>query len=268
MKYKMIVTDMDDTLINSNGEISKENREAIIRAQEMGVKFVLASGRPTAAMEKEAKELQLDKFGSYILSYNGGVITNCKDNTICFQEQLSVEEAHRLEEVARENSVDILTYYNGQIISPKISEYVQVEIDLTRMDSREVSSFKDEVKEAIPKCIMLEEPKYLKKVEEKLQEEMGDEYSITISKPIFLEVMKKGIDKGKSLLWLGEKLGVKKEEMIAVGDSYNDISMLSVVGMPIGVANAKDEVKEIVKYIATSSDDHALEDVINKFIIK
>jgi Cof subfamily protein (haloacid dehalogenase superfamily) len=266
MKYKMIATDMDDTLLNSEGKISKEDKEAIMRAQKAGIKFVLASGRPTFAMRAFAKELELDKYGSYMLSYNGAIVTECATNKIWLEEKLTVEDAHKIYDLSREHNVDILTYVDDEIATENSSEYIDVEVDLTGMPYRKVSCFKSTVTEPVVKCIMLEEPGYLKGVEEKLNELLKGEYSLAISKPFFLEVMKKGIDKGASLLKLAKKLGIKPEEIISVGDSYNDMTMLEVVGMPVAVENAKPEVKAISKFITTSNNNHGLKVVIEKFI--
>jgi Cof subfamily protein (haloacid dehalogenase superfamily) len=266
MKYKMIVTDMDDTLLNSEGKISRENKEAIMKIQKMGIKFVLASGRPTFAMKEFAKELELDRYGSYMLSYNGAIITECATDKIWLEEKLTVEDAHKIYDLSKEHNVHLLTYVDEKITAETTSEYIDVEVDLTGMPYRKVDCFKSTVTEPVVKCIMLEKPEYLKEVEKKLNELLKGEYSLAISKPFFLEVMKKGIDKGASLLKLAHKLDIKPEEIIGVGDSYNDLTMLEVAGMPVAVENAKVEVKNMAKFISTSHNDHALKTVIEKFI--
>ncbi|HAS80004.1 MAG TPA: Cof-type HAD-IIB family hydrolase [Fusobacteriaceae bacterium] len=267
MKYKMIVTDMDDTLLNSEGKISSENKNAIMKAQKMGIKFVLASGRPTFAMKAFAKELELDRYESYMLSYNGAIITECATDKIWLEEKLTVEDAHKIYDLSRKHNVQLLTYVDEEIASETKSEYIDVEINLTGMPYRKIDCFKSTVTEPVVKCIMLEKPEYLKEVEIKLNKLLKGKYSLAISKPFFLEVMKKGIDKGASLLKLAHKLGIKSEEIISVGDSYNDMTMLEVVGMPVAVENARIEVKNISKFISTSHNDHALKTVIEKFIV-
>lgn len=266
MKYKMIVTDLDDTLLTSNGTISEENKQAIIKAQESGIKFVLASGRPTFAMKHLVKELQLDKFGSYIITYNGAMIVDCKDFNEIFTHNLLQEDIHSLYNFSKENGVEIITYIGDDIISETKSEYVDVEITLTKMNFKKVDSFKHSVEISAPKCIMLEEPQYLEKVQNILKKNHGDKYSIAISKPYFLEVTKKDVDKGQTLLRLAKDLDINPEEIIAVGDSYNDVTMLQVVGLPVAVENAKEELKSIAKFITTSNENHGLKTVIEKYI--
>ena len=84
MDYKIIVLDLDGTLTNRDKIITPRTKEALMKAQEAGKIVVLASGRPTAGVEPLAKELELARFGSYILSYNGGMITNCKTGEVIF----------------------------------------------------------------------------------------------------------------------------------------------------------------------------------------
>lgn len=268
MKYKMIVTDLDDTLLNSQGKVSDKDKESIMKAQENGVIFVLASGRPTYAMRDLAQELKLDKFGSYILSYNGSIITNCKTNKNILEETLTRDEIHLLYDFSKNNNVEIITYLDDTIVSEDYSSYIEVEVELTKMPFDKVKNFKATVDKDCVKCIMLEEPNYLKQVEEKLKYELGNQFSIAISKPFFLEVTKLGVDKGSSLLKLAKKLRIDQSEIIVVGDSYNDLPMLKVAGMPACVENAKSEIKDICKFISTSNNNNGMTKIIENFIFK
>lgn len=268
MKYKMIVTDLDDTLLNSQGKISSEDKKAIMEAQEAGVKFVLASGRPTYAMRDLAKELHLEKYGSFILSYNGSIITDCKTNKNILEETLTVDEIHKLYDFSKRKNVEIITYLEDTIISEDYSSYIEVEVDLTKMSFEKVKNFKATIDKDCVKCIMLEDPSYLSKVEKELKNELEKEFSIAISKPFFLEITKLGVDKGSSLLRLVDLIGIKIEEVIVVGDSYNDLPMLKVAGLPACVENAKPEIKEICQFISTSNNNNGMSNLIKKLIFE
>ena len=89
MKYKMLVLDLDDTLLTDDYRISERNKQRLIEAQENGVFVILASGRPTEAMMQYANELKLAKYGSFIISYNGAIITDIKNNMVVFEQTLS-----------------------------------------------------------------------------------------------------------------------------------------------------------------------------------
>jgi len=103
MNYKLIATDMDGTLLDEEHGITKENVEAIIKVQrEKGVKFVLASGRPSYAMLEYAKELQMDKYEGYVLAFNGGELIDMKTNEVIFHEGLRKNDIENVYKVSKE----------------------------------------------------------------------------------------------------------------------------------------------------------------------
>ncbi len=112
--YEMIVLDLDGTLTNRDKVITPRTKQALMSAQEQGKIVVLASGRPTAGVEPLAKELELERFGSYILSYNGGMITNCRTGEVVFASQIPLAANERIIGLAEEHRVDILTYEGGR----------------------------------------------------------------------------------------------------------------------------------------------------------
>jgi len=203
MKYKMLVLDLDDTLLTDDHKISKENKDALLQAQELGVYVVLASGRPTSAMIKYAKELQCDINNSYIISFNGSTITDLKEDKILYEHSLTKEQIHTLYDFSKEHGTHIITYLNGKIISETISEYIDVESTITGLEHVIVPNFKDAVTTSAVKCLLLEEPSYLKNVESILKDTMPD-LSVCMSKPFFLEAAPNGVDKGASVKFLAE----------------------------------------------------------------
>lgn len=89
--YEIIVLDLDGTLTNRDKVITPKTKKALMEIQERGKKIVLASGRPTDGVMPLARELKLEKYGSYILSFNGGMITNCRTGEVVFSRLLPVE---------------------------------------------------------------------------------------------------------------------------------------------------------------------------------
>ena len=124
----MIVLDLDGTLTNREKKISPRNREALMEAQKRGKIVVLASGRPTQGVAPLAKELELGKYGSYILSFNGGLITNCSTGQAVVSALLPLSVNRRVVELAEEHRVNILTYEGDSIINSKKEDpYVELE---------------------------------------------------------------------------------------------------------------------------------------------
>jgi len=267
MNYKLIATDLDDTLLDAEGRISKEDKEAIIKVQEKGIKYVLASGRPTFAMKHLATELQLEKFQSFLISFNGAVIYDVANKKTVFEDSLTSQDAHRLYDFAKENSCEIITYLEDTIVSEGYNEFIQVELDITKMPLIQVANFKHSIQENVIKCILLAAPEHLAVMEEKLKEKYGSLYSIARSKPFFLEVTRKGIDKGETLKRLCTLLNISLDESIAVGDSYNDITMLEAAGVAIAVENAKEAVKDVADFITLSNTENGTKHFIEKFIL-
>lgn len=267
MKYKMVVMDMDDTLLREDRSLSQENREAIIEAQKKGVKIVLASGRPTYAMMGVAKELEMDLYDSHIISYNGAEIRECATNKTIFENSITKEIAHELFDISRENKVHIHTYVDDVIITSELNKYTDIEAEITGMPVSRVEDFKEKVKGNVIKVLMVENPEYLKEVESKLRPSMKDRLNMVISKPFFLEFMDKGIDKASALEKLINILGIKREEVIAMGDSYNDRGMVKFAGLGVFMGNAPDDLKQEADYIADTNMNDGVAKVIREFIL-
>lgn len=267
MKYKMLVLDLDDTLLRDDYTISTRNRERLIQAQEAGVYVVLASGRPTPAMLRYAEELKLKDFGSYLISFNGAMITDVKASETIFEQSLSKDQIHHLHDFSVENNVDIITYTEDAIISESTSKYIDVEIDLTQMNFQKVDCFKSAVQQPAVKCIMLDEPTRLKDVEHILKTENPDQ-SVAISKPFFLEVMPQGIDKAASIERLANMLGIKQEEIVAVGNAGNDLTMIEYAGLGIWVDNVTPELRDRAQVIVSSNNNDGVAEVVEQYILR
>ena len=266
--YKMVVMDMDDTLLRDDHTISEGTKSAIEKAQKMGVKVVLASGRPTYAMKKYALELGLEKYKSYLISFNGANIVECATENILFNQTLSKENAHKLYDISKKNNLFIHTYLGDDIVTEENNEYTEIEKEITGMEIHIVDDFKAVVNRDVTKVLMLEEPEKLKKAADILSTELSDILSVTISKPFFLEFMDRGIDKAATLERLINMLGIKREEVIAVGDSYNDLSMIKFAGLGVSMSNGKPEVKEAADYITGSHMEDGIVHIFEKFIFK
>ncbi|MDO6801629.1 Cof-type HAD-IIB family hydrolase [Wenyingzhuangia sp. 1_MG-2023] len=266
MKYKMIVLDMDDTLLTDNHTISDRNKRAIKAAQEKGIYVVLASGRPTAAMVHYAKELQLDQYNSYIISFNGSQIIDMAKEECIFEQTLSVEDVHDIYDFGQANNTAFITYKDGVIIGTKDSEYIDVERKLTGMPYKKVVDLKTNITKNCVKCLLLEEPSYLKTVETKLKQVRPD-LSVSMSKPFFLEVMPKGIDKAATLKRLIDQLGILQKEIIAVGNAGNDLTMVEFAGLGVWVDNVTPELREKADLIVASNNNDGVAEIIEKKLL-
>jgi Cof subfamily protein (haloacid dehalogenase superfamily) len=266
MKYKMLVVDMDDTLLTDDHKISNENATMLLKAQEMGVYVVLASGRPTSAMIAYAKELQCDVNNSFMISFNGSTITDLKEDKVLFEQALTKEQIHSLYDFSQQNNTHIITYVDGKIISESQSEYIDVESSITGLEHVIVPNFKDAVTTSAVKCLLLEEPSFLKGIESVLKAAMPD-LSVCMSKPFFLEAAPNGVDKGTAIKILAERLNIHQSEIIAVGNAGNDLTMIQYAGLGVWVDNVDPELRHHADFIVASNNNHGVAEVVRRFIL-
>ncbi|WEG14659.1 Cof-type HAD-IIB family hydrolase [Pullulanibacillus sp. KACC 23026] len=268
MTYKMIVLDLDDTLLRDDLTISERTKQSLMDAQDAGVKVVLASGRPESGMLPIAEELRLKDYGSFILSFNGGNIINCRTGEVLFSSTLPVETVHELYDISRRENVWIHTYLGDKIITEDPNEYTDIEGKLTNLPIDVVDSFKEAVTAPVVKALMLREPDFLAGVEKKLQKEFDGCLSIMRSKPFFLEFTEVGVTKGTSLDKLIQKLGISRDEVIAIGDSNNDLSMIQFAGLGVAMGNATEEIKAHADFITDTNMNDGVAKVVESFILK
>ena len=268
MDYKIIVLDLDGTLTNRDKIITPRTRDALMEAQKAGNIVVLASGRPTPGVEPLARELEMDRFGSYILSYNGGMITNCKTGETVFSSLLPLEANGKIIGLAKEHRVDILTYEGEEVITNnRECPYAISESNINHLPLRQVDDMEAYVDFQVPKFIMLDDGDYLVTVEPKVKAAMGRDFSVYRSEEYFLEIMPKGIDKAQSLARLLDILGLKKEQMIACGDGYNDLTMIKYAGLGVAMENAVLPVRNAADYVTASNNHDGVGLVVEKFML-
>ncbi len=267
MQYKLLVLDLDGTLTNSKKEITERTKTILLEVQKKGVKIVLASGRPTYGVVPLAEELELAKYGGFILSFNGGTIINWQTKEVIHQVALNEEKLPVLHEIARKNNVDIISYENESIISENTeNKFIQYEAFLNKMPIKKVSSFVEALKMPVPKCLMIGKPEILIKLEQEMKEQFNREMNIYRSEPFFLELNPLNIDKAQSLQILLDYTGHTRDEMIACGDGFNDLSMIEFAGFGVAMANAQEEVKQVSDYVTLSNDEDGVAHVVELFM--
>ena len=266
--YEIIVLDLDGTLTNRDKVITPKTKKALMEIQERGKKIVLASGRPTDGVMPLARELRLEKYRRYILSINGGMITNSRTGEVVFSRLLPVEANAKIIGLAEEERVTILTYDGHTLITNDAeSPYSKLENKINSMEVRQIDDLKSYVTYPVPKFLMMDDGDYLAMVEPRVKAAMGKNFSIYRSEPFFLEILPRGIDKAQSLARLLEILGLDKERMIACGDGYNDLTMIKFAGLGVAMENAVLPVRKAADYITMSNNDDGIAHVVEKFML-
>lgn len=273
-KYRIIALDLDGTLTRSDKKISPYTRSVLIKAQEMGTKVVLASGRPTNGMAFLAEELCMDRFGGMILAFNGGEITDCSSGRIIHQVPFPDEVVPVVYAFAKERGFTVMTYAGKEIMTEdRDNRFVMQSAFRNRMEINVVGDFLTATREwgTLPKCMVVGEPDRLKVFEDELREyavgvEAMQGVDFFRSEPYYLEIVPKGIDKGKCLPIVLEHYGAAPEELIACGDAFNDVGMIRYAGLGVAMGNGQDCVKEAADYITDSNEADGVAKVVEKFI--
>ena len=269
MNYKMIVLDVDGTLLNNDRIITARMRTALIKVQQMGIRIVLASGRPTYGIMPLAKELEMDKHDGYVLSYNGGQIISVQTGDVLFEKRVKIEMLPYLERKANKNNFSIFTYCEDTIFTNDIhNEHIIQEAELNSMRMKEVKHFSEEVDFFPYKCMIVsDDEKALVGLENHWRRRLAGELDVFRSEKFFLEIVPPFIDKANTLSILLEKLGVESENVVAIGDGVCDVTMIQLAGFGIAMGNAQESVKACADYVTSSNEEDGVALAIENAII-
>lgn len=268
MSYKIIFLDIDGTLTNAEKKVTPATKEALFEVQEKGCLAAIASGRPDKGVEGLAREIGLDKFGGFTLSYNGGRVRNFKTGELLVQKNLDEDVFKAVAEFARRCDADVMTYEGDTILAENPeNEFIQIESRINGLPVKKVDNIGEYVNFSVPKCIIAGDGDRMAELEIQLKEHLSGRADVFRSEPFFLEVMPYHTDKAVSISELIAKLGISREETIACGDGYNDVSMIKYAGLGVAMENACGAAKEAADFITLSNENDGVANVIRKFMI-
>ena len=268
MAYKVLALDIDGTLTNSEKKITERTKRAVDAAAERGVKIVIASGRPVQGIREFARELRLEENDGYILSFNGGRLISCRTGEIIHDMKLPLEYLPEIYALSKEYGVNLMSYEGDDLITETPDdEFLAIEARINGLGIKKVDNLVEHINFPINKCLMLGEGNYLAEVEKKVHAALCDRMDVYRSEPYFLEILPKGVDKAKALERLLNMLDSSREELMACGDGFNDLTMIRYARLGVAMANARDEVKESADYVTCSNDEDGVAAAIERFIL-
>lgn len=270
MKYKLVAIDMDGTLLNSENEISKRTIKAIKRAKEQGTHIVISTGRILKSALHYAELLNLR---NPIVACNGAIIVDESQNII-YEKSLDKDKVRDIANLAKAEGVYCHFYDRTSFYSNVRSEEVlklynegstNMSIDVNVFqDIEEIMDIKDL---SIYKFLFIDENKdKLQRLRHQL-DELGD-INTSSSWENNIEAMGLNVSKGEALKELCQTLKIKPEEVIAIGDSENDLSMLKFAGLGVAMGNSDESIKKYSDYVTSSNDEDGVAKVIEEFILK
>jgi len=255
---KLVVLDMDGTLLQSNYELSDNSKKAIALLKEKNIKVAIATGRPTELLKEYISELDLD---GYHITCNGSVIYNQKEDSYLHFDVLDSALVEYVVEYAKENHVDILLFGKGYILSNNNERYQfftsrnQLLAEHDRSNLILMDEYKMDIEGKDFNKILLVEPNKDKYNTIVNSLKRFDTIEITQSKKAFIDIGPRYTSKGNAVQILSEYYNIDVQDVLAIGDQYNDISMFAVAGIGVAMGNATDDVKQYADEVAKSNDE-------------
>ena len=216
-----------------------------------------------------ADELELSRFGGYILAYNGGQIIDCLSGNVVYESLIPTEYFSEVCGIARGIKCQPLTYFENKVVAESDTDfYVKKEIFNNSATGLKVERLDQFMKVPVPKFMIVGESEQLKRGEREINERFQGKLRAFFSEPYFLEVVPEGIDKAKSLDVLATSMGLTSENVMAIGDGLNDIPMLQYAGLAVAMGNAYPEVKQIADEITLTNDEDGVAKAVEKLILQ
>lgn len=290
--YKLMAIDLDGTLLNSFGEVSENTKKALKKAKNQGTEVVLASGRPISSTESIAVELGID---NYLISGNGAAVFDIKNQKILYDRFLSKEQVLQIARICEANSFFYNVYTEDEVIASSLSHNILFyhkenikKVEERRTHINIVQNIEEYIKQSSKdrflKITVCDESKFIfNSIMKKLKEIEGIdvlEVAYMSRKKIkdgtedvdiqyyYTEITNQNVNKWTAIEYLLEKLNIKKEEVIAIGDNINDQEMILGAGLGIVMGNSNPKMKEIADAVVADNNSEGVLEAIEKYVLK
>jgi Cof subfamily protein (haloacid dehalogenase superfamily) len=270
MKYKLLVVDVDGTLVDKNGQISPVDVEAVAQVKARGVKIALSTGRVIRTTQRIIDELSLDGYHIY---YDGAVVYDPAKKDEIYCRQIKPETIKRAIEFSRANDIYLELYTTEKFFAGKANWSDDVHrhyfgIDPVIADLDAICSCERIVKAELISHSPKEDAEvamFKKAFNGSLR--FSSAHSPAHPDIEFINIVDPGVSKGEALRFLIGYLGIKKDEVIAIGDGFNDIPLFEAAGTKVAMGNAFDELKKLADYITLDVGNGGVAKAVEKFLL-
>lgn len=266
MGIKLLALDLDDTLLDSGLKIAPDCITAIQAARARGVRVTISTGRMYRSALPYAQQLEIDV---PLITYQGAWVKNSLTEEVLYYEPLGYELSKQIMEFFRGMGVHYHSYFNDELCMEQLSEEGNFYSHLAGVKPHIVEDLIIELNrnEAMKIMAITDNQKVLLEMESELRSRFSQSLYITRSKPCYLEVMSRLASKANALQVIANHYGIDRKEVMAVGDSYNDIDMIEWAGLGVAMGNAFDPVKEAANFVTATNDEDGVAEAIRRFIL-
>lgn len=270
MTIKLLALDLDGTLFNSQKEISPDNRRAIAKARERGIKVVITTGRPLKAIGSLLDDLDLVSEDQYCITFNGGLVQKTTGEVL-HQSGLTYEELVLLYQMFEAVGLPLDIISEDLVYSlPSQGNYSQYHTAnplLTFVELEDISELPRD--QHYYKVVSVYDQDFLDRQLKRLPASLWEDFEAFKSREIIFEVMPKGTHKAAGLAVLAEKLAISPTEMMAMGDEENDLTMLTYVGLGVAMKNAVPTLKQAARFVSEKGhEESGVAWAIDRYLLK
>lgn len=268
MTIKLIASDMDGTLLNSIQKISEANKNAIKRATNLGIKFVISTGRMYCAAEPFSKELDLK---TPIISYNGALVKDGISGNVISECSLPKDLAVDVMKFAFDRGVYAQTYVEDKLLVRKKETISDYYAKIANVKYYEVGDEIFNITSNPHKVLLMTNPGDFElnfRIKEELMREFGQSIHTTNSMTDFIEIMNPKVNKWEAVKIVAKQYEIKPDEIMCLGDGNNDLDMIANAKYGVAMENAFDEVKKVADLVTKSNDEDGFAIAINGVLDK
>jgi Cof subfamily protein (haloacid dehalogenase superfamily) len=269
-EYKLLVVDIDGTIVDKNGDISDEDKKALAEAAASGIKVSLSTGRVVKACQRIIHQLSMD---GYHIFFDGALVSDPSQSTEVYVQPLEREVVRRAVLFARANDIYLELYSADHFFAEQTNWSDDIHRRFFRVGPTLVDFAGIWDRERIIKAeLVVHSPEEAAKARI-FQDEFAGSLRFSIARSPaypaidFINIIAPEVSKGKALAALASFLGVPISQVMAVGDGLNDIPLLEAAGLAVAMGNAFPEVKKVADYITLDIDHHGLAAAIKRFLL-
>lgn len=261
--YKLIAVDMDGTLLNREGKLTNKTIEAISYALSKDVIFTVSTGRPIQGVRMIADLLPYDL---PFITYNGAVVEMSKSHKIIYEQNLSPEIAKEIYSIGQQKNITMVVWSRGNLYYTELNDKVREYRKISGVDGILINDMTPIFEVGATKILWYDDVSNTLKYQDEMKEYFGSKVNCHTSRPMFLEFVDFKASKALAMSKIGENYGIDSSQMIAIGDGYNDLSMIKYAGLGIAMGNAPQDIKNVAKFVTLTNDEDGVAYAINKYI--
>ena len=264
MTYRLLVVDIDGTLVNARREITPQVRQAVRDAQTQGVTVCLATGRIWPSARQFVDGLGAD---TPAILYNGGMVYDFVRREVWLKTPLPMRQAKDVLEILRRHpGAQPHLYVDDRVHIPEMNETTAIYQRKDSLRTVVVGDLADWLRVDPMKILIIGERPALNAVAGEI-DALPYRVNHVFSEVNYLEILPPGVNKGTALRVMAERMGIAQEAIIAVGDNLNDLAMIEYAGVGVAMGNAPETLRARADFVAPSNDEHGLHEVIQRFIL-